>query len=566
MYQALYRKWRPRTFDDVVGQRHITETLKRQVQTDRLSHAYLFTGTRGTGKTTCAKILARAVNCQDPREGSPCNQCPACRGIESGAILDVLELDAASNNRVDDIRSILDEAAYTPATVKKRVYIVDEVHMLSQQAFNALLQILEEPPAHLMFILATTEIHKVPATIKSRCQQFSFKRIHADEIAARLRYVAGQEGIQLTAEGADLIARLADGGMRDALSLLDQCSGEEGAVDDARVRDVLGLAGNLETAALLETAVGGDCAGMLERLDRLYAGGKDMTALAGELSALVRDLLVRRTAPEGGAALLTGGYDEATLRRLERCFDIPRLVQMLRALQETGAQLSRSSNRRTDMELCLMALCDPVLDPSPAALAARVARLEQGTVPAPAKPAEERAERQAATEPSRMAESSVPAAQPAQAEERPEPVPPAEEFTPAGLAAEENPVPPAEGPASGKGTDPGRWPGWEVFQDRLKQAMGMVDAAFVGNPLLVQGTWENRELTLWAKQDTVREMISRPDVLSQVGRVAREVMGDPVRVSVRAGQAPPRQAQAAQEEPDALEAFLAGGGENVSVK
>ena len=223
MYQALYRKYRPRTFDDVVGQNHITDTLKRQVETGRLSHAYLFTGTRGTGKTTCAKILSRAVNCEHPVNGNPCNQCPSCLGIENGSILDVLELDAASNNGVDQVRALRDEAVYTPAAVKKRVYIVDEVHMLSTAAFNALLKILEEPPEHLMFILATTELHKVPATIKSRCQQFSFKRILPTEIAGRLAWVAEQEGIGLTAEGAALLARLADGGMRDALSLLDQC-------------------------------------------------------------------------------------------------------------------------------------------------------------------------------------------------------------------------------------------------------------------------------------------------------------------------------------------------------
>ena len=232
MYQALYRKWRPRTFDDVVGQSHITDTLKRQVSGDRLSHAYLFTGTRGTGKTTCAKILARAVNCQNPQNGNPCNQCPACLGIENGSILDVLELDAASNNGVDQVRALRDEAVYTPAAVRKRVYIVDEVHMLSTPAFNALLKILEEPPAHLLFILATTELHKVPATIKSRCQQFSFKRILPGQIAQRLEYVAGQEGIDLTPEGAALLARLADGGLRDALSLLDQCSGGGGRVDE----------------------------------------------------------------------------------------------------------------------------------------------------------------------------------------------------------------------------------------------------------------------------------------------------------------------------------------------
>ena len=211
MYQALYRKWRPRTFDDVVGQSHITDTLKRQVATGRLSHAYLFTGTRGTGKTTCAKILARAVNCEHPVDGNPCNQCPSCLGIESGSILDVLELDAASNNGVDQVRALRDEAVYTPAAVRKRVYIVDEVHMLSTAAFNALLKILEEPPEHLMFILATTELHKVPATIKSRCQQFSFKRILPGDIAARLAYVAREEGIELRGEGASLLARLAGG-------------------------------------------------------------------------------------------------------------------------------------------------------------------------------------------------------------------------------------------------------------------------------------------------------------------------------------------------------------------
>ena len=252
MYQALYRKWRPRTFDDVVGQGHITETLKRQVQEGRLSHAYLFTGTRGTGKTTCAKILARAVNCEHPVNGNPCNECDACKGIEDGSVMEVLELDAASNNGVDQVRALRDEAVYSPAAVGKRVYIVDEVHMLTTAAFNALLKILEEPPEHLMFILATTELHKVPATIKSRCQQFAFKRISAMDIAGRLKYVAGQERIHLTDAGADLLARLADGGMRDALSLLDQCAtgteeetlGEENSEEETlgMIRDDLGLA------------------------------------------------------------------------------------------------------------------------------------------------------------------------------------------------------------------------------------------------------------------------------------------------------------------------------------
>ena len=239
MYQALYRKWRPKTFEDVVGQGHITETLKRQVAEGRLSHAYLFTGTRGTGKTTCAKILAKAVNCEQPENGNPCNRCPSCLGIESGGFLDVLELDAASNNGVEQIRALRDEAVYAPANVKKRVYIVDEVHMLSTSAFNALLKILEEPPEHLMFILATTELHKVPATILSRCQRFSFKRITPEDVQRRLRYVAQQEQIDLTEDGAELLSRLADGALRDGLSLLDQCAASGGTVDARAVLDAI---------------------------------------------------------------------------------------------------------------------------------------------------------------------------------------------------------------------------------------------------------------------------------------------------------------------------------------
>ena len=553
MYQALYRKWRPRTFDDVVGQGHITETLKRQVQTGRLSHAYLFTGTRGTGKTTCAKILARAVNCQSPVDGNPCNRCPACLGIENGSVLDVLELDAASNNKVDDIRAILDGAVYTPAAVKKRVYIVDEVHMLSTQAFNALLQILEEPPAHLMFILATTEIHKVPATIKSRCQQFSFKRIHTEEIAGRLRYVAGEEGIGLTGEGAELIARLADGGMRDALSLLDQCTGSGGAVDQERVFSVLGLAGNLETAALLDCAAEGDTAAALERLERLYAGGKEMTALAGELSALVRDLLVRKTAPGAGTALMTGGYDEATLRRLAGRFDIPRLVQMLTLLQKNGADLTRSANRRTDMELCLMTLCDPTLDDSTAGLNARLSRLEQGGItlsPAPA-PAPQSGEE----------------AGPAPAERPPEagPVPPQ---APRRAWVPEPTPEPQPAPAPEAGPSPSAWPGWPAVRDSLRSVLGPGDFSFLRSSDLCEGSWDGSAVTLWVANSFTREMLDKPAILSAVSRAAEGMMGVPVHVGVREGKAPAEAApaQAPAREEDALEAFLAGGQGNIIIE
>lgn len=581
MYQALYRKWRSRTFDEVVGQEHVTQTLKRQVQSGRLSHAYLFTGTRGTGKTSCAKLLARAVNCENPQDGNPCNACPACLGIENGSILDVLELDAASNNRVDDVRAILDEAVYTPAAVKKRVYIVDEVHMLSTQAFNALLQILEEPPAHLMFILATTEVNKVPATIKSRCQQFAFKRIRAEDIAAHLLRVSGEEGIDLTDSAAALIARLADGGMRDALSLLDQCSGAggTGTVDEERVLSALGLAGNLEAAALLQNAADGDAAAALARLDRLYAGGKEMTALAGELSALARDLLVRKTAPKAGAALMTGGFDGETLKRLSARFDVPRLAQMLTLLQKTAADLARSANRRTDMELCLITLCDPTLDGSTAGLSARIARLEQGAVTAPAPaavtpPSTPSAQKQETPPP---ASDEVPWEEPPLPDEpplrdedappwdversakpKPRPTPKAE---PAPIPApqpktEEAPAPQAVGTG---------WPGWPAFREQLKGVLAVSDYSFLSNPAMAEGRFDGSRLTLWAANDFLRDMLDRPAITRPMGSLCQRLTGAAHQVEVKLGTAPPEDAP---ETPamDALDAFLAQGGSNIIVE
>ena len=309
MYEALYRKYRPKTFDDVVGQPFITETLKTQVRTGRLSHAYLFIGTRGTGKTSCARILAKAVNCEHPVDGNPCNECDACRGIEDGSVLDVVELDAASNNGVDDVRMLRDEAIFSPTTVRKRVYIIDEVHMLSKPAFNALLKILEEPPQHLMFILATTELHKVLPTILSRCQRHSFRRLDGDTIAKRLAYVAEQESINLTADAAQLLGRLADGGMRDGLSLLDQCSAAE-TVDTAAVRNAMGLAGTLRTQSIADAVLAGNTEEALTQFESLWQDGKDPAALLGELSGLFRDALLLRLAPKGGRTLISGAYGE----------------------------------------------------------------------------------------------------------------------------------------------------------------------------------------------------------------------------------------------------------------
>lgn len=376
MYQALYRKYRPQTFDDVVGQRSVTQTLKVQLQSGKLSHAYLFTGTRGTGKTTCAKILAKAVNCLDLQDGNPCNVCDACRAIDAGSCVDVMEIDAASNNSVDQVRDLRNEAVYTPAQVRRRVYIIDEVHMLSNAAFNALLKIMEEPPEHLMFILATTELHKVPATILSRCQRFSFRRLQSADIAARLNNIAYQEGIELQPEAAKLLASLSDGAMRDAISLLDQCA-SSGAVTEDSVCQTLGLAGSRNTARVLDAIADGDTARALALFSELYEAGKDLSALLGEMSALARDLLVLRTAPKTGAELLSFVSTASERTALLQKFSPAQLLRIISVLQQTLVGFASAGNRRLEVELCLMELCSPSLAMDAPALAARIGKLEE---------------------------------------------------------------------------------------------------------------------------------------------------------------------------------------------
>jgi len=566
MHQALYNKWRPRTFDDVVGQGHITETLKRQVQEGRLSHAYLFTGSRGTGKTTCARILARAVNCEHPVDGAPCNACPACLGIENGSLPDVQELDAASNNGVDQVRALRDEAVYTPAVVKKRVYIIDEVHMLTAAAFNALLKILEEPPEHLMFILATTELHKVPATIKSRCQQFAFKRIAPLDIVGRLKYVAGEEHIALTTPGAELLARLADGGMRDALSLLDQCaSGEQaGELGEREILDTLGLAGNVETAALMGEIAARDTGAALEHLDRLYANGKEIGSLLNELSALGRDLLIRKTAPQGGVGLMAGGYDEMTLRGLDKGFTPPRLARMLGLLQAASADLARSSNRRLDAELCLIRLCDETVEPSPEGLSARVARLEEllegGLLAQPVReemPSVSGAvSTRAEVQPAPPAEEDVPPW-----DMEPPPLPderweeadkPAASPKPTGLAPQ-----PTVGQAARPTHERAAGEFWPGLVESLRGKVPMGEYHFLSNPAMVAGTMANGVLTLWVKDEFTKGMLSKPAVMAAVTEEAKKLPDGPCRVTVTVGEAPA--AAAAEQSHDKLDDLLAMG-------
>ena len=377
MYQALYRKYRPQTFDDLVGQMAVTQTLKTQLMTGKLSHAYLFTGSRGTGKTSSAKILAKAVNCVNLQDGNPCNCCSACLTIDSGACMDVLEIDAASNNGVDNVRDLRDDAIYSPSQVKMRVYIIDEVHMLSISAFNALLKIIEEPPEHLLFILATTELHKVPATILSRCQRFSFRRISQEDIAARLQYVAYQENIDLDDSAARVLARLADGGMRDGLSLLDQCAtATDGELNADRVYSCLGIAGIQECGTLMGYIADQDTAKALSLMNRLYADGKDMGALLDELACLTRDFMILKTAPREGISMLSGVAADEDVVALSQRFSTGELTRMMNLIQQTVLGFSRSASRRMDAELCIVNLCQPELTEDMSSILARLTRME----------------------------------------------------------------------------------------------------------------------------------------------------------------------------------------------
>lgn len=551
MYQALYRKWRPKTFADVVGQEHITETLQRQVAEGRLSHAYLFTGTRGTGKTTCAKILARAVNCEQPENGNPCNRCPSCLGIESGRFLDVVELDAASNNGVDSVRALRDEAIYSPAQVKKRVYIVDEVHMLSTPAFNALLKILEEPPAHLMFILATTELHKVPATILSRCQRFSFRRIRPQDIVGRLNYIAQQEHIDLKEDGAALLARLSDGALRDALSLLDQCAAAGGAIDAPAVLDALGLAGNVQTAQLMSLILSRDTRGALKLLGKLYDGGKDVGAVLGELSTLSRELLIRATAGEGGESLLSGAYDSATLENLSKQGTSARFIQLCTLLQEAAAQLQFSVNRRTDAELCILKLCDETLSGDLAALNARIARLEEqiaagvqlaarnaASAPAAAQaPAKAASKQEAPKAAPKTAEEALPWDEPPLPDDYDapppygEPVERAEKSVPAEKSAPQQAEPAAPLSQGSAADDDTFYQLMESYKNRLTPDK----RAFIGT---AEGEVKDGLLTVYCTTEVQKAMLDQQVVIDVLSDVTSRAVGQEIRVRFLVGPRP----------------------------
>ena len=378
-YQALYRKYRPKTFSDVFGQEHITRTLQNEIESGKIGHAYLFTGTRGTGKTTCAKILARAINCENANGGDPCGECEMCRMILSGEATDIVEIDAASNNGVDSIRELREQVVFTPAAAKYRVYIIDEVHMLSIGAFNALLKTLEEPPEHVVFILATTEVYKLPATILSRCQRFDFKRIDSEKIVDRLNFVAKSEGLKLTDDAATLIAAAADGGMRDALSILDLCAGSGREITEADVVAVCSMAGNDYLIKMADYIKSGDSQNAIMLLDELHNFSVDMNRFLSELTSHFRNLMIIKTVKTGKRPIVCSKAHMTALENQAQKFSLPEVLAILNILQSSAA-LMVDANRRAVMEMALLRLCTPKLRNDIGSLEMRIAALESGDI------------------------------------------------------------------------------------------------------------------------------------------------------------------------------------------
>ena len=535
MYQALYRKWRPQTFDQVVGQEHITETLKNQVKNDRLSHAYIFIGTRGTGKTTCARILAKAVNCEQPVDGNPCGKCAACRGISEGTVMDVVELDAASNNGVDNVRALREEAVFSPSVLKKRVYIIDEVHMLSIQAFNALLKILEEPPAHLMFILATTELQKVPATILSRCQRHSFRRIETRRIADYLESIAKSARFDLSRDAAELIARLADGGVRDALSLLDQCSAAE-KIDVESVYATMGLAGKRRVARMLDRILNRETAAVLKEFAGMWMDGKDPGTLLGELNGLLRDVLMIHVAPKGAEDLISGAYDRATLAAFSQRLTAEELIAAMDRLQNAISGLREARNPKTAAELCLVSLCTDPGGDSITGLRARISRLEEevargvplrrpaeGTEDYPALPRDE--------QPLPPEEEPDWGAFPGEQNSAPVADEPEEAAAPA-VRTEEAPAPAAE-PAAAPGFD------WKALCERVGPKLPMDLRFSLEDESVVRAAAEGGLLRLFVQPGFKYDRFNRPEVLESFGREASALTGREMRAQI----APMQEAQ-----------------------
>ena len=563
MYRALYRKWRPQRFEDVVGQRAIVTALKNQITANRVGHAYLFTGVRGTGKTTCAKIFAKAVNCLHPQNGDPCGECEICRGIDNGSILDVVEMDAASNNGVDDIRDLRDETAYTPSACHYKVYIIDEVHMLSTAAFNALLKTLEEPPAHVIFILATTEIQKVPATILSRCQRYDFTRIGPEDIAQRVEYIAGQEGLELSGEGAELISRLADGAMRDALSILDTCAGVTAKIDADVVRRMAGVTDRSYLFHISDALEAQDAAAALAQLAQLRQQSVDVKRLTEELIAHYRALML--AALPGGQALLSGVSPEEEKLYLEKG---PRMgqreaIRAIRALGNALEHMTRGSDQRIELELALFSLSEPPQQVAVQAVPAARPAVPAQEAPRPfaSAPVKPFVSAPAASAP--VQEPSVEPAPMQQSEPEPAPQPVEPPKAEAAASAEEElpplpeepggrervyDIPDEEPPAARPAIKPARKPPvaksaavvgdtgkWDAMKEHCKGRLAVNHRVFLN---MVQGAVDGDCLTLYCQNEFVRDSLNNNTVLHVLQEVASAAEGQTIRVALTVGGAP----------------------------
>ena len=516
MYQALYRKWRPQDFNDVYGQPHVTKTLQNQLYSGRISHAYLFTGSRGTGKTTCAKILSKAVNCLSPIDGNPCNECEICRGIDNGSILDVIEIDAASNNGVDNIRDLREEANFTPANAKYRVYIIDEVHMLSIGAFNALLKTLEEPPSHVIFILATTEIHKLPSTILSRCQRFDFKRIAPEDITSRLLYVAEKENVNLTENAANLIARIADGGMRDALSLLDRCFAMGTDIDENAVSDAAGIAGTIHLFSFSEYVAKGDFTSSLKLVSKLHSESCDIDSLCTELTLHFRNLMVAKTVSECEGLIVCSKDELASLKERAASLKLSKILECIEILEQTAKNIKNAANKKIQLEAAVIKMCAPSSAGAaiPEGLEERISKLEEmianGVRPAAA-PA-------ATPEPVQETKKPEPTPEPIKEEPKPEIREPekAPEPAPAAPPAEQSDV--ADGP----------FVNWVDVLDKIK----LYDIPLFGIMANTTAVIKNGRVVISSDNPTLFDFICTDTHSKELARAVYEVLGKKMKIAV----------------------------------
>lgn len=519
----LYRKWRPKTFEDVAGQEHITTTLKNEVIENRLTHAYLFTGSRGTGKTTCAKILAKAANCLDPQNGDPCGVCEICKGIENGSVLDVVEMDAASNRKIENIRDIIDEVQFKPNRARFRVYIVDEVHMLTTEAFNALLKTLEEPPEHVIFILATTEVHKLPQTILSRCQRFDFHRIPPRAIADRVLYVAGQEKVQLSEAAALLIAGVADGALRDALSLLDRCIAISDTVDEAVVRQAAGLADKKYLYELSACIINKNTAKAMEAVDRLYGESKDMARLCDELIAHFRALMLIKSVRSPRNILVMSEEEFEQAQTQSDYLSLADIVYDMDVLSRAYQRMGHGTGDRTELEMALVKLSAPELDGTNEAITARLTALERAVkrgVTIQTEPLPVQTEQAPVQEP-KQEETPVSAKEEAPASTKKEEPKPQTAPIPAAQPPKPAPVPAAPKSLEELYRNAKPFPQWVEVIEGLKPISRSIAAAFVGSAAYESGSY----LLIDTQNSMAFELLRHSSRRQEIRSVIQDVTG-----------------------------------------